>query len=231
VEDQSNIGGEPLLPMELVEGETGIQVFVPEGAPETAWELWKDEDRIDDYEDTGVLFPAEPGSYRVAKYSSPQFIWASGVPVEAGKTTRIHLGALRVVTPSGMGNVQFDLWTETGEERLHTPYETNQVTPMSAGSYTVTKYSTQEFIWKTPVVVEAGQITRLELGGLTLSSETPSSFDLYDSSNDRKLSMANDTNKAHPVPPGTYTLKKYFSDEVLASSVPVTAGTVTVVQP
>ena len=218
-------------PVELVEGETGILVVVPEGAFEGAWELWKDEKRIDDYEDTGVLFPAEPGVYTVKEYSNPQFIWASGVPVETGKTTRVQLGALEVVTPAGIVAENLDLWDETGDERLHTPYETDQVIPVPAGSYTVTKYFTQEFVWKSPVVVEAGHITPVEMGGVKLLSETISSFDLYDGSNDQKLSMANDSNKALPVPPGSYTLKEYFSQEVLASGVQVTAGTVTEVEP
>ena len=223
--EQSDAGAIP--PMELVEGETGILVVVPEGAPETAWELWKDEVRIDDYEDTGVLFPAEPGVYTVKKYFSPQFIWAAGVTVESGKTTRIQLGALEVVTPSEIVGESLDLWNETGEERLHTPYETGQVIPAPAGSYTVTKYFTQEFVWKSPVVVEAGHITRVELGGVKLLSNTISQFDLYDASDDQRLSQANHSNEAHPAPPGSYTLKKYFSQEVLASGVQVTAGTVT----
>lgn len=136
-----------------------------------------------------------------------------------------------VTTPLGAAGT-FDLYSGDGQTRLAQAQDMNKVVATAAGTYRLTDYFNAVFVLAPEVVVVAGQVTTVPMGGLrvtTIAGSAPATYDIYSGENDTLLERPNDSDVIVAVPPGTYRLRKYFNDAFVYGEVTVAAGSVTAV--
>lgn len=137
-----------------------------------------------------------------------------------------------VATPTGSETLSVDIYEAGDDSPLMQAKSTDEVIELPPGVYRVTQYF-EEFVFADSVTVTAGQVSRVELGAIRVTtvpgSETVT-YDLYDQGSDTLLDQVNDTDVIRAVPAGTYVLKEYFHEDFdFASGVVVAAGEVTTV--
>ncbi len=221
----------PALPeVEHVPGETGVLIASPEGVHTENWDLLASTTgaMVLQAQSLGVARPVPAGVYVLRQYFTPTFTWADPLEVREGQTTRVNLGAIEIVTVPGAVTRSWDLWTADGDSMLSQANPTDEPVVSPSGTFTVKEYFTPAFVWSAAVMVLPGRVTRVELGGLEWRGGQ-GRYDLYDGSGGQRLIQAYEPDLVYPVPVGTYTLKRYFTDSILAQGVAVGAGQVTVV--
>lgn len=168
-----------------------------------------------------------PGTYVIRRYFR-EFVFASNVQIVAGRVTTIPLGALKVTADAAWKNSNYDVYSADGATLFLQPEGANEVVPLPAGSYALFDYFNEGFRYGS-VEIKAGEITTFAMGAIQYNG-SESSYDIYDASGTMLLERPASRGEARAVPPGTYVLKDYFSDVVLAAGVVVSARAVTTVQ-
>ncbi len=137
-----------------------------------------------------------------------------------------------VTSPGAVAGI-FDLYTGDAQTRLSQAHDMNEVLAADPGTYVLTDYFNPDFVLAANVVVVAGQVTTVPLGGIrvaTIAGSEGATFDIYSAASDALLQRPNDSDVVIPVPPGVFRLRKYFNDAfVYGDAVTVVAGEVTVV--
>jgi hypothetical protein len=209
-----------------------VRVTAPEGTKATNWDLWDagGENKIDEANGTGEVYPVPAGTFTVKEYFNPRLVWAQAVEVVPGRISEVRLGALHVIAPEGAKATNWDLWQPNGESKIDEANSNGEIIPVPAGSFQVNEYFNPHFVWADAIEVQPGVVTELVLGAIRVDSTTTKNWDLWDAGNTLKIDEANDTGDVVPAPAGTFTVRKYFEDDVIAHGVVVTAGEITVVQ-
>lgn len=169
--------------------------------------------------------PLPPGVYVIKEYFNDDFTWASGVQINAGAVTTVPLGAFRLNLGDDWGNPSYDVYAADGVTLLSRPKSANELVPLPAGSFVIYDYFNDQFRY-ADVQVAAGLVTTVQMGAI-LYTGGESNYDIYDGSGARLLDRPASRGAKRSVPPGTYVLKDYFTDVVIAAGVVVVPGAVT----
>ncbi|MBL8879741.1 MAG: hypothetical protein JNG88_11535 [Phycisphaerales bacterium] len=175
-----------------------------------------------------TILPLPPGTYVIREYFNDVFSWAVNVQIVAGQVTTIPLGAFYLKSNEDWANANYDVYAADGATLLSRPKGINRQIPLPAGSFVMVDYFNDAFPFAN-VQVAAGAVTHFELGAI-LYNGGESNYDIYDASGTKLLERPGSRGAPRGVPPGTYVLKDYFSDVVLADGIEVSAGVVTEVQ-
>jgi len=236
--DGGTVAGEArslLAAVELVPAESGgsgILVLVPDAARRANWDLFGigEERPLSQAHSTGELFAAEPGRYRITEYGNRGYVWADDLPVEAGKTTRLNLGAIVVTTPPGTAAGSWDLWDATGATKIDQANDNGTAIPVPAGNFAIKEYYNDRFVFARDVQVEPGRTVEIDLGAIRVTTPEGTekgSWDLFTAAGAERIDQANDIGAVIPVPPGTFVVKEYANDLfVWGCGVQVAAGVV-----
>lgn len=207
-----------------------INVVTVAGSNEATYDIWDAAGTsvLTRAESDNTILPVPPGTYVLKAYFNDGFVWASNVQVIAGDVVTITLGAFELRMGADWESPSYDVYAADGVTLLARPRSANELVPLPAGPYAIFDYFNGAFRF-ADVTVAAGQVTTFEMGAI-LYTGNESSYDIYDASGTVLLDRPASRGTPRAVPPGTYVLKDYFSDVVLASGVAVSAGTVTTVQ-
>jgi hypothetical protein len=205
-----------------------VRVIAPEGAGASNWDLWKPggEAPIDQANSTGATIPVPAGTFVLNEYYNPRFVWAEPVVVEPGRITEVVLGAVRVIAPEGAEASNWDLWKPGGEAPIDQANSTGATISVPAGTFVLKEYYNARFVWRDDLEVAPGMVSEVALGAIRVASASDLNWDLWDVSGEEKLDEAKSSNVIVPVPAGTFTVKKYYTPEVLAQGVVVSPGQV-----
>lgn len=213
-------------------GATGLRITTPPGAEIENFDLYTADGGtlISQGHATNDLVEVDPGTYLLKRYFEEDFVYARDVVVRAGEVTTIAFGAVQVTTVPDSEEAIYDLYDQTGDLLLHRPYDGNEIVPVPPGTYVLKEYFNDAFIFAQNVVVVADETTVVPLGGLLVTTAEGSEiavYDVYDASGAELLHRPYDSDEIIPVPPGTYTLKEYFSEFIYVSDLTVEAGATT----
>lgn len=205
-----------------------LLVTTPEGTPNGSYDIY------DDASDTLLVRPASleavrplpAGTYRIRDYFNESFVYAEGVAVSAGEVSTIPLGAIHVISVNGDGRASYDVYDESGQNLLDRPSSSDELRPAPAGTYVLREYFNEAFDYANGLVVRPNEVTVLRLGAIVYGGAEPS-YDIYDASGTTLLARPSSRGDTRHVPAGTYVLKDYFADTVLAVDVVVSEGAVT----
>jgi len=140
---------------------------------------------------------------------------------------------LIVETVAGSATASLDVYDAATNARVLQAESTDELIELDPGEYTVTEYFNESFVIAPLVQVTAGQVTRVRLGAVTVSTVSGSegvTYDIYDATGETLLDQVNDSDLIRAVPAGTYVLKEYFNDAFdIARDVVVTEGAVTTI--
>ncbi len=219
----------------VVAGQTTV---VPFGAVNVVTVPGSEQTTYDIYEATGAnlldraetddIQPVPPGTYVLTAYFNAPLVYADNVVVTAGQVTTVTLGAVELTMGEDWSSLFYDVYAADGTTLLSRPESANELAPLPAGTYVIKDYFNELFTYASGVQVTAGQTTTFAMGAI-LYTGSEANYDLYDASGNQLLVRPGSQNEALPAPPGSYVLKDYFSDDVLATAVTVTAGQVTTV--
>lgn len=180
--------------------------------------------KIESFLRVNELADLATGTYTLYGYGSTDLVYASQVKVQAGKITVVKIGALLVSAPAeAREKNNYDIYDASGKTKLATFKAVNELLAFPAGTYVITRYGGNQFVYAKQVSVRPGEVTTLPLGGLTFKGA--SEYDIYDEAGTIKLNTFQPVNEAVVMPVGTYTLKKYGTDVELGK-VTITAGKV-----
>jgi hypothetical protein len=171
--------------------------------------------------DTAVTAP--PGTFRLTEYFNSHFVYAENVLVNAGETTVVTMGAIQLVTVAGAVDGSYDIYNAAGAVNYAQANDPNDLITAPPGTFVLKQYFNGDFTYAADVAVTAGATTVVRMGGIRYHGTD--SYDIYVGGH--LASPANDPNVIVTAPPGTYTLYKYFTTDVLVGDVEVTAGAVT----
>jgi hypothetical protein len=105
------------------------------------------------------------------------------------------------------------------------------VVEVDPGTYRLTAYFNEAFIYANDVEVVAGQVTTVTLGGILLTTIEGSEgavFDIFSNEADELLQRPNDSDGIVAVPAGVYRVREYFDPEfIYVEDLAVAAGEVT----
>jgi hypothetical protein len=206
-----------------------LNVTAVAGSREATYDIW-------DAANTTVLIraqsdntivPLPPGAYFIHEYFNDGFVWASSAQVIADQVTTIPLGAFQLTMGTDWANPSYDVYAADGVTLLARPKSANELVPLPAGSYVIFAYFSESFRYAN-IDVQAGAVTTFSMGAIQYNGGE-SSYDIYDASGTKLLVRPASRGDRRSVPPGTYVLKDYFSEVVLAAGVVVSAGAVTTV--
>lgn len=205
-----------------------VRVTTPEGTPSGSYDIYDDasDTLLVRPADLGAIRPVPAGTYRIRDYFNEAFTYAEGVVVVAGEVSTVPLGAIHVVSVNGEGRAPYDVYDESGQNLLDRPSPSDELRPAPAGTFVLREYFNDAFVYAGALRVEAGQVTELRLGAIVYNGAEPS-YDIYDASGNTLLARPSSRGETRHVPAGTYVLKDYFADTVLAAGVVVEAGAVT----
>ncbi len=206
-----------------------VNVVTVAGSNEATYDIWDAAGTtvLARAQSDNTILPLPPGTYVLKEYFNDGFVWASNMQVIAGQVTTISLGAFELRMGADWDSPSYDVYAADGVTLLSRPKSANQLAPLPAGAYAIFDYFNEAFPYSN-VTVAAGQVTTFEMGAI-LYTGSESSYDIYDASGTVLLDRPASRGTSRAVPPGTYVLKDYFSDVVLASGVTVSAGAVTTV--
>ena len=206
-----------------------INVVTVSGSNEATFDIWDAAGTtlLMQAESDNTILPLPPGTYVIKEYFNADFVWASNVQVVAGQVTTIPLGAFQLKMGADAANPSFDVYAADGLTLLSRPKTANELVPLPAGAYAIFDYFNDQFRYVN-IDVPAGAVTTFEMGAIQYNG-SESSYDIYDATGTKLLDRPASRGDKRPVPPGTYVLKDYFSDVVLAAGVVVSAGAVTTV--
>lgn len=206
-----------------------VNVVTVAGSNEATYDIWDAAGTtlLTRAQSDNTILPLPPGSYVLKEYFNDSFVWASSVQVIAGQVTTVSLGAFELRMGADWESPSYDVYAADGVTLLSRPKSANQLVPLPAASYAIFDYFNGAFRYAN-VTVAAGQVTTFEMGAI-LYTGSESSYDIYDASGTVLLDRPASRGTPRAVPPGTYVLKDYFSDVVLAAGVSVSAGAVTTV--
>jgi len=183
--------------------------------------------RLDQVNDAGTIRPVPAGTYVLKEYFNDVFDLARDVVVVEATVTTVPLGAIRLVTVDEAEEATYDIFDAAGETRLDQVNDAGTIRPVPAGTYVLTEYFNEGLVYASGVVVEAGEVTDVLLGALRYTgAEDP--FDIYDATGETLIARPNTPNEIRSLPAGTYVLKPYFGDTIVASDVVVVAGEITI---
>ena len=208
---------------------TGILVTTPPGAVNEIFDLYTADGsrRISLAHDLNVVLEVDPGTYLLTQYFNENFVYARDVVVAAGQVTTIEMGAVVVDTTADSDGAIYDIYDATGELLLSRPNDSDVIIPVPPATYTLKEYFA-DFVYASGVAVAAGEIVTVQMGAIRYDGEEPT-YDIYDETGTIVLVRPASQGENRPVPPGTYVLKDYFAELVLAEDVVVTTGQTTVV--
>ena len=207
-----------------------VDVVTAPGSQEATYDIYDSTGTavLTDAESSDTIRPLPAGTYVIKRYSNPDFTYAEDVIVSAGQVTTISMGAFELVTGVDWSDSSYDVYAADGMSLLSRPESVNKLVPLPPGSYAIKAYFNDAFVYTSSTQVSAGQTTRFEMGAI-LYTGAEASYDIYDASGNTLLDRPVSRGEARPAPPGTFVLKKYFSDDLIASGVMVNAGGVTTV--
>jgi hypothetical protein len=207
-----------------------VQLVTVAGSNEATFDIWDatGATMLTQAESDNQILPLPPGTYVLKRYFNEAFVWASEVVVVAGEVTTITMGAFELKHGADWIDPFYDVYAADGTTLLHRAYSANERVPLPAGTFTIFAYFNETFAYARDVVIQPGQTTTFEMGAIQYNG-SESNYDIYDASGTVLLDRPTSRGEKRPVPPGTYVLKDYFSDDVLAAGVTVTAGAVTTV--
>ena len=209
--------------------ETGVIVETPPGSTGLSVDVYDAATgvRLMQAKSTNDLIELPAGEYRITQFGSEALVLAPSVVVTAGTVTRVRLGAILVTTVGGAEGLTYDLYDAAGTTRLDQVNDAGTIRPVPAGTYVLTEYFNEGLVYASGVVVEAGEVTDVLLGALRYTgAEDP--FDIYDATGETLIARPNTPNEIRSLPAGTYVLKPYFGDTIVASDVVVVAGEITI---
>jgi hypothetical protein len=177
---------------------------------------------------SGHAQPFTSPTAHLAAYFNAPLVYANNVTVVAGQVTTVTLGAFELTQGQDWSKPSYDVFAEDTTTLLSRPESANTLVPLPAGTYVIRDYFNDRFTYASGAQVSAGQVTTFNMGAI-LYTGSEAKYDLYDASGTMLLEQPGSRDERLPVPPGTYVLKDYFSDDVLATNVVVTAGQVTTV--
>lgn len=175
-----------------------------------------------------TILPLPPGTFDLTAYFNAPLVYGDNVVVTAGNVTTVTLGAFELTAGTDWVSPTYDIFAANGSTLLARPEWVNTLVPMPAGTYVVKDYFNDLFPYATGVRVNARETTRFAMGAILYTGIEPV-YDVYDASGTQLLDRAAFRNDKLPVPPGTFVLKDYFSDVVLAVGVTAASGQVTTV--
>jgi len=183
---------------------------------------------LDRVNDTDEIRPLPAGTYVLKEYFNDVFDFARDVVITADMVTTIPLGAVRLITVEGAVAEIYDIYDATGQTLLDRVNDTGVIRPVPAGTYVITEYFNAPLVFASGVVVEPNAQTDVLLGAIRYTG-SESLYDIYDGGGETVLARPNDAGEIRTLPAGTFVLKPYFEDTVLADDVVVTAGAITTV--
>ncbi|MBN1511280.1 MAG: hypothetical protein JXB13_04645 [Phycisphaerae bacterium] len=176
------------------------------------------------YNEPNVRITAPEGTFTLKEYFNGDFVYATGVTVTAGEVTTIEMGGIELTTVTGAVDGTYGIYDEAGEEVFSTYNDPDIIVTAPAGTFTLKEYFNDRFTYASDVQVIAGEATTVPMGAIRFNG--PLAYDIYVGG--EIVSSYNDPQVAVTAPAGTYTLTKYFDEDVvLATDVVVTAGAVT----
>lgn len=183
---------------------------------------------LDQVNDTDVIRPVPAGTYVLKEYFNDVFDFARDVVVTEGVVTTVSLGAVRLITVEGAEAEIYDIYDASGQTLLDQVNDTGVIRPVPAGTYVITEYFNAPLVFASGVMVEPNALTDVLLGAIRYTGgETL--YDIYDAGGETVLARPNDAGEIRTLPAGTFLLKPYFEDTVLADDIVVTAGAITTV--
>lgn len=207
-----------------------VLVTTPEGTPEGNYDIYDDtsDTLLVRPASTEIIRPVPAGTYRIRDYFNDAFIYSEGVTVIAGQVTTVPLGAIHVISVDGEGRAPYDVYDESGQNLLDRPSPSDELRPVPPGTYVLREYFNEAFDYANGLVVRADEVTELRLGAIVYNG-AEANYDIYDASGNTLLARPSSRGDTRHVPAGTYVLKDYFADTVLAAGVVVEAGAITTV--
>lgn len=176
------------------------------------------------YNAPNVPITAPAGTFVLREYFNGNFDYATAVTVEAGATTLVPMGGIKLVTVPGSVEGDYAIYDSTGETVYATYNEPDIIITAPPGTFTLKEYFNDLFTYASDVEVVAGAVTTVEMGAIRYNGAL--AYDIY--LGGTLVSSFNEAGDIVTAPLGTYTLMKYFDDEtVLATNVVVTAGNIT----
>lgn len=208
---------------------TGILVTSPPGAENEPFDLFTADAgrRLSQAHDLNELLEVDPGTYLLTQYFNEDFVFARNVVVNLGEVTTVALGAIEVTTVTGSEAATYDIYDSDGAALLSRPNDSDRINPVPPGTYTLKEYF-DEFTYVSGLTVVAGEVATFEMGAILYAGAEPT-YDIYDANGTTVLVRPASAAETRPMPPGTYVLKDYFADTVLAEGVVVEAGESTTV--
>lgn len=188
----------------------------------------------DTYQAAGTPIALPPGLYDLTQYFNSAFLYAEDVAITAGETTTVTLGAIQLVSVDGATDDYYDIYDSTGQT-MYSAYNAPNV-PITAppGTFVLKEYFNGDFEFARDVVVVAGEVTTVEMGGIklvTVAGASDGAYAIYSADGTTVYATYNEPNVITTAPAGTFTLKEYFNDAfTYASDVTVQAGEVTTVE-
>ncbi|MEP0841664.1 MAG: hypothetical protein HRF43_03005 [Phycisphaerae bacterium] len=205
-----------------------IRLVLVEGATRGWFDLYDASGRavLSQANEPDLPVTAPAGTYVLKQSFNEAFTFAESVAVQAGATTTVRLGAVRLETVAGAAGGQFDIYGPDGTVLLAEANEPDVPVAVPPGTYVLKRYFNDRLVLAAGVTVAAGQSTVIRMGALRYNGAV--AYDLYLGNNLVVPSCL--PGELQTIPPGTYSLYEYFSDRLLASGVVVQPGQITEVE-
>ena len=189
--------------------------LVVSGAGKQGYEVYDDtgKDRLTYERPTNSVTELLPGTYTVVLNASRQ-----RATVTPGQQAVVQAGTLVV---SGTGKQGYEVFDDTGKDRLTYERPTNSVTELLPGTYTVILNASRQHATVTP-----GQQAVVKAGSLVVSGAGMQGYEVFDETGKDRLTYERPTNSVTEILPGTYTVALNASRQ----RVTVTQGQQAVVQ-
>lgn len=178
--------------------------------------------RLSAANDVNVPIAAPSGTYLLTQYFNRGFVYSTAATVVAGQTTEVRLGALRVQSVAGAGEVRFDIRDAATGIRLSAGNAADRMVSAPAGAFRLTAYNNAMLVYAAEARVVEGAATTIALGAVRYGS---GSFKILQDG--VAVSSGHAAGATVALAPGTYQLADLASGAVIAASVVVEAGVVT----
>lgn len=182
---------------------------------------------LDQANDTDVIRPVTPGVYVLKEYFNDVFDFARDVAVVAGEVTTVVLGAIDLRTAPD-ANATYDIYDASGQTLLDRVNDANVIRAVPPGEYVLKEYFNEGLVFAAGVIVSPGAVAERTLGAIRYGG-VENSYDIHGADGQTLLVRPASKGEPRSLPAGTYVLKAYFTDRVLAAQVSVATGTTTVV--
>lgn len=206
-----------------------IELVSVENASDGYFDIYSSDggEKYASYNASDALITAPAGTFTLKEYYNGDFTYASDVVVEAGATTTVRMGGIKLIAVEGAVEATYGIYDATGSTCYASYNDPDVIITAPAGTFTLKEYFNADFTYASNVEVEPGSVTEVEMGAIRYGGSQ--SYDIYVGG--ALVSSNNDPDTIVTAPAGTYELRKYFDDEVvLATGVVVEAGAVTEVR-